>query len=131
MPKHNSYEYFIIRVVPFVEREEFINVGAVVYCRSKRFLAIQLDMELKRLSVLSPDSDLDVIRDHLSAMQRVARGDNSSGEFKKSSLSERFNWLAAKSSTIIQSSPIHSGLCEDPQQVLDDLFKRVVAMPPY
>lgn len=126
MPKQNSYEYFIIRAVPLVEREEFINVGAIVYCREKRFLGIKLDMDLKRLSLLNPKSDLDVIRDHLSVMKKVAQGDDTSKVFKSPSFSERFNWLAAKSSTIIQTSDIHSGLCQDPQQALDDLFKKSV-----
>lgn len=126
MPKHSSYEYFIIRVVPYVEREEFINVGVVIYCKDLRFLSIKLDMALERLASFSPQTDLNDIREHLSVMQKVAEGGAEAGFFKNSSNSERFNWLAAKSSTIIQTSAIHSGLTKKPQQTLDDLFQKVV-----
>jgi len=126
MPDRNSYEYFVVRVVPFVEREEFINVGVALHCKTLGYLGIKLDRSLSRLKTFAPTLNFETVRDHLTVMQKVADGGSIAGYFKEASKSERFNWLAAKSSTIIQVSPVHSGICNKPHLVLEDLYKKMV-----
>lgn len=123
----DAFQYAIWRAVPSVERGESLNVGVVVYCRRRQFLAARVLVDEARLRALSPDLDVDAIRRHLDGMARVAAGDPDGGAIAAMPQSERFGWLTAASSTIVQPSPIHTGLCEDPQAVLDRLYTRLVA----
>jgi DNA-directed RNA polymerase subunit N (RpoN/RPB10) len=123
----DAFQYAIWRVVPSVERGEALNVGVVVYCRRRQFLAAKVLIDEPRLRALSPGIDIDAIRRHLDGMARIAAGDPEGGAIAAMPQSERFGWLTAASSTIVQPSPIHTGLCGDPQAVLDRLSTRLVA----
>ncbi len=123
----DAFQYAIWRVVPSVERGEALNVGVVVYCRRRQFLAARVLVDEARLRALSPDLDVDAIRRHVDGMVRVAAGDPEGGAIAAMPQSERFGWLTAASSTSVQPSPIHTGLCGDPQAVLDRLYTRLVA----
>jgi DNA-directed RNA polymerase subunit N (RpoN/RPB10) len=123
----DAFQYAIWRVVPSVERGEALNVGVVVYCRRRQFLAARVLVDEARLRALSPDLDVDAIRRHLDGMVRVAAGDPDGGTIATMPQSERFGWLTAASSTSVQPSPIHTGLCGAPQAVLDRLYMRLVA----
>jgi DNA-directed RNA polymerase subunit N (RpoN/RPB10) len=123
----DAFQYAIWRVVPSVERGEALNVGVVVYCRRRQFLAARVLVDEARLHALSPDLDVTAIGRHLDGMVRVAAGDAAGGAIAAMPQSERFGWLTAASSTIVQPSPIHTGLCGDPQAVLDRLYTRLVA----
>jgi DNA-directed RNA polymerase subunit N (RpoN/RPB10) len=123
----DAFQYAIWRVVPSVERGEALNVGVVVYCRRRQFLAARVLIDEDRLRALSPGLDVDAVRRHLDGMVRVASGDPASGAIAALPQSERFGWLTAASSTIVQPSPIHTGLCGEPEAVLDRLYTRLVA----
>jgi Protein of unknown function (DUF3037) len=123
----DAFQYAIWRVVPSVERGEAVNVGVVVFCRRRQFLAARTHLDEARLRALSPGLDVDALRRHLDGMARVAAGDPEGGAVARLDQSERFGWLTAASSTIVQPSPIHTGLCDDPEAVLDRLFSRLVA----
>ncbi|HWH92746.1 MAG TPA: DUF3037 domain-containing protein [Baekduia sp.] len=129
MPSHedDAFQYAIWRVVPSVERGEALNVGVVVYCRRRGFLAARVLLDEARLRALAPGLDVAAVRRHLDGMVRVADGDPAGGAIAQLPQSDRFGWLTAASSTIVQPSPIHTGLCDDPQAVLDRLFTRLVA----
>jgi hypothetical protein len=130
VPSHDAdaFQYAIWRVVPSVERGEAVNVGVVVYCRRRRFLKARILVDEARLRALGGDGlDVDAVRTHLEGMVRVAGGDPDGGAIAALPQSDRFGWLTAASSTIVQPSAIHTGLCDDPQAVLDRLFSRLVA----
>jgi hypothetical protein len=130
MPARSSFDYAIIRVVPEVERGECINVGVVLICRQRRFLGMRLAPDEVRLRALWPQLDMAALRQQLDGLRRVGEGDRDAGPIARLSQAERFHWLVAPSSTIIQPSPTHSGLCADPAAMLDELMARLVALPP-
>jgi hypothetical protein len=127
VPGADPFAYAIVRLVPSVERGERFNVGVVLYCRQRDFLAARAELDEARLARLAPNVSAAEVRAHLEALIRVARGDPGAGPIGSLPKSERFGWLAAPSSTIIQASEVHTGLCDDPAQTLDELFARVVA----
>lgn len=129
MPAHSSFDYAIIRVVPEVERGECMNVGVVLICRQRRYLGMRLALDEVRLRTLWPRLDVAAVRQQLDGLRRVSEGDRDAGPIARLSQAERFHWLVAPSSTIIQPSPAHSGLCADPAAMLDELFDRLVAPP--
>jgi hypothetical protein len=108
-----------------VDREEFINAGVVLFCLEHRFLGSRVHVDEKRLVALWPDVDLDVVRRHLEAFPMVCQGLANAGPIAQLSQRERFHWLVAPRSTIIQVSPVHSGLCEAPELALDQLFHKL------
>ena len=126
------YSYVILRVVPNVERGERINVGVVLFCRQRRFLGVRWQLDGDRLAALSGGdrasaAELEAELDgHLRALARVAEGDEGAGPIAALDQSDRFGWLAAPSSTVVQPSEAHTGLCADPLQALEALFARVV-----
>ncbi|MBV8673960.1 MAG: DUF3037 domain-containing protein [Acidobacteriaceae bacterium] len=124
MPASSSFDYAVIRVVPRVERGEFINAGVIVYCLEKRFLRAKVHLDEGRLKALWPDADVPLINQHLEAIPKICAGDPSAGPIARLSLRERFHWLVAPRSTIIQISPVHSGICEEPQDVLEELIQQ-------
>lgn len=126
----DAFQYAIWRVVPSVERGEALNVGVVVYCRRRQFLEARVLVDEARLRALSSDLDVDAVRRHLDGLVRVAAGDPASGAIAAMPQSERFGWLTAASSTIVQPSPIHTGLCASPEAVLDRLYTRLVEAQP-
>jgi hypothetical protein len=122
----HPFQYAIIRVVPRVERGECLNAGVVLLCRPKRFLAARIGLDVGRLRALAPDVDPATIEEHLAAIERVAAGDPEAGPIARLGQGERFHWLVAPSSTVIQPSEVHTGLCDDPAKELNHLFERLV-----
>jgi hypothetical protein len=120
------FQYAIIRVVPRVERGECMNAGVVLLCRPKRFLAARVALDRERLLALAPEVDPATIESHLAAIERIAAGDPAAGPIARLGLGERFHWLVAPSSTVIQPSEVHTGLCADPAAELDHLVDRLV-----
>lgn len=121
-----TFEYAIIRVVPKVEREEFFNVGVILFSKRKKFLGVKYYIDPKKLEAFTHDLELETLNDHLHAWQLICEGDSSGGTIGKLELSDRFRWLAACRSTVIQSSETHPGLCHDPQVELEDIFQKYV-----
>ena len=115
-----------MRVVPHVERGECVNAGVVLFCRPRRFLAARVALDEARLLALAPDVDLEAVRGHLDALRRIADGDPAAGPIAALPASERFHWLVAPSSTMIQPSHVHTGLTADPAAELDALFADLV-----
>lgn len=122
----SQFQYAIIRVVPRVERGECLNAGVVMLCRPQRFLGAKVGLDEARLRALAPDADPATILPHLAAIERIASGDPSAGPIAGLTIAERFHWLVAPSSTVIQPSEVHTGLCEDPAVELDHLYERLV-----
>jgi hypothetical protein len=128
MPERRDFQYTILRVVPRIERGECINVGVVVFCRQRDFLGIRIELDGERLRALAPDLDPAAVAPPLEAIAAVVAGEPSAGPLARLTPSERFGWAAAKSSTVIQPSEVHTGLTDDPQATLDHLFKTLVQM---
>jgi DUF3037 family protein len=122
----SPYQYAIIRVVPHVERGESINAGVVLLCRTRAYLGAVTELDAARLRAIAPDADLAVIADHLRAIERIARGDPEGGPIARLTIGERFHWLVAPASTMIQASPVHTGLTDDPAAELDRLVEGLV-----
>jgi hypothetical protein len=125
MPGH-PFQYAIVRVVPLVERGETLNAGVILLCRPKRFLAARVSLSVDRLRAIAPEVDPVTIEAHLAVVQRIASGDRSAGPIAALGQGERFHWLVAPSSTVIQPSEVHTGICDDPAEELDHLFDRLV-----
>lgn len=130
MTPREEYQYALLRAVPDVERGEGINVGVVVFSRRHHFLGARTHVDHARLATLHPGFDDTALRRHLDGVVAVAAGEPDAGPIAAMPQSERFGWLTAASSTILQPSPIHTGLCGDPERLLDHLFRRLVANPP-
>lgn len=126
MRDHETYDYAIIRVVPKVEREEFVNVGVIVSCQAREFLEAHVELDESRLSAMDPTLDVDTIRAHLASLLTVCAGGEQAGPIGQLSQRERFRWLVAPRSTIIQTSPVHTGCCKDPTAVLEHLLDTMV-----
>jgi hypothetical protein len=122
----HGYDYAVIRVVPRVEREEFINVGVILSCAARDFLEARLHLDRARLAALDPALDPELVTQYLAAIPLVCRGDAQAGPIGKLTARQRFHWLVAPRSTIIQTSAVHSGLCEDPHAALAHLMQRMV-----
>ena len=122
----SPFQYAIFRVVPRIERGECFNAGVVVFCRPRRFLAARVALDERRLAALDPEADAAVLRAHLDAFVGVAAGAEDAGPIARLDQSDRFHWLVAPSSTVLQPSPVHTGLCEEPAEVLDRLFRDLV-----
>lgn len=129
MPALSSFDYAIVRVVPRVEREELINAGVLLFCLERDFLQARVEVNEPRIRALWPGTDVELVRAHLEAIPRICAGSPDGGPIARLSLRERFHWLVAPRSTIIQVSPVHSGLCESPERTLDDLFRQMVLLP--
>jgi hypothetical protein len=126
MPAPTSFDYAIVRVVPRVERGEFINVGVIVFCRTQRFLGAQIALDRERLRALAPDCDPEGLRPYLELIPQVCQGGAESGPIGQLPLAERFLWLVSPRSTMVQTSPVHSGLCADPAAALEHLMETMV-----
>jgi Protein of unknown function (DUF3037) len=125
-PPRSPFAYAIVRVVPRIERGERFNVGVVVFCRQRDFLGAKVALDLQRLQTLAPDLDPGEVKGHLDALVSVAAGDSRGGPIAELPPSERFGWIVAPSSTVLQPSEVHTGLSEDPARTLDQLFAELV-----
>ncbi|WP_341839016.1 DUF3037 domain-containing protein [Chitinophaga caseinilytica] len=123
MPELPLYEYAVVRVVPKVEREEFMNVGVILYCRPKRFLGCIITLNEERLKALSPELDFDELKAFAEGFERTCRGEGPIGQLDPAS---RFRWLTAQRSTILQTSRVHPGLCTEPEGTLERLHRELV-----
>ena len=126
MRDHNSYDYAVVRIVPRVEREEFVNVGVIVSCPQKEFLEARIHVDESRLKALDPTIDIEAIRAHLASIPAICAGGAQGGTIGKLSRRERFDWLVAPRSTIIQTSKVHTGRCTDPSTLLEHLLDKMV-----
>jgi hypothetical protein len=122
----SQFQYAIVRVVPRIERGECFNAGVVLFCRPRRFLAARVLLDEGRLAALAPGADAEVLRSHLDALVAVAAGAPDAGPIAALEQSDRFHWLVAPSSTVLQPSPVHTGLCEEPSEMLERLFEALV-----
>ena len=120
------FVYALLRVVPCVERGEQINVGVTIFCRQHDFLELKIGLDRHRLAAMAPDADADAIASRLEEIRRVVEGDPSAGSLARLDPSDRFGWLVAPSSTVIQASQAHTGLTSDPAAELDRLFRSLV-----
>ena len=120
------FEYAIIRIVPRVEREEFLNVGIILYCKDLRFLETKYAVNKTRLNVLCAEIDCDEIEEHLWSFEKISKGDKDGGPIAALDFSSRFRWLTATRSTTIQTSKVHPGFCENPRETLENLFTQLV-----
>ena len=128
MPELHSFDYAVLRIVPRVEREEFINAGVVLFCAARRFLGARTHLDEDRLRALCRDIDSGTVRGRLEAVNRVCEGSPDAGPIAQLSERQRFHWLVAPRSTIVQVSAVHSGLCECPERALDNLFRQLVLL---
>ncbi|QEC54501.1 DUF3037 domain-containing protein [Flavisolibacter ginsenosidimutans] len=126
MPDKRLFEYAVIRVVPRVEREEFLNVGIILYCKQKKYLNCVYKLDQKRLNVLCPTLECGDVEDHLLSFESICKGSKEAGSIGSLDLSSRFRWLTATRSTIVQTSKVHPGFCKDPDETLQKLFEQLV-----
>jgi DUF3037 family protein len=129
MSDQKTYEYAIIRVVPRVEREEFVNVGVIVLCAPAKFIEARIELDERRLLALDPALDIESIRAHLASILAICKGGEEAGPIGRLSQSERFHWLVAPRSTVIQTSPVHTGHCHNPASILERLLDTMVRRP--
>ena len=123
----SPFSYAIFRLVPRIERGEQINVGVAVFCRPLDFLGLRTWLDDARATALWPDLDAAAVRPHLAALERIAAGDPEAGPIARLDTTQRFHWLVAPSSTIVQPSEVHTGVSDDPAGELDHLFAELVA----
>jgi len=125
----HAYDYALIRVVPRVERGEFVNAGVVLSCKTGGFLEARIELDEARLRALDPGVDLDAVRAHLAAFAAICAGGGEAGPIGRLPARERFRWLTAPRSTVIQTSPVHSGRCADHASMLERLLDTMVRAP--
>ncbi len=123
------FEYAVLKVVPRVERGECINAGVVLYCQAERFLGVRVHLDPARLTALDPGADLEAVQAHLEAVRSACAGAPEAGAVGRLPLRERFGWLVAPRSTVVQPSPVHTGLTDDPEAELERLL-RIMVLPP-
>ncbi len=126
MPARSSFDYAIVRVVPRVERDEFVNAGAIVFCRTRRFLGARIELDRPRLAALAPWLDPAEVERHLALIPLVCAGGADGGPIGLLPLADRFHWLVAPRSAMIQASPVHAGLCDDPAAALEEIVAQLV-----
>ncbi|MEO8508549.1 MAG: DUF3037 domain-containing protein [Betaproteobacteria bacterium] len=129
MPAPSTYDYAVIRVVPRVEREEFVNVGVVISCPAHDFLEARIEVDAQRIAALDPTLDVDAIHAHLATIPVICKGGAAAGPIGRLSARERFRWLTAPRSTAIQFSSAHTGRCDDPAALLERLMRTMVRRP--
>jgi len=126
MRVQSSYDYALVRVVPRVERGEFVNVGVILFCRTRRFLGARIALDAARLTAIAPGVDITELTQHLAVIPLVCAGGAEAGPIGLLPLAERFHWLVAPRSAMIQTSPVHSGLCDAPEPALEQLLESLV-----
>ena len=120
------FEYAIIRIVPRVEREEFLNVGIVLYCKERKFLKTKYGINKQRLNAICAEVDCKEVEEHLESFEKISAGEKAGGQIAVLDMASRFRWLTATRSTIIQTSKVHPGFCEDPNQTMEKLYMQFV-----
>jgi hypothetical protein len=125
-PSRSPFAYAVLRVVPDIEREEFVNAGLVLFCRSRRYLRARTSLDLDGVRRLRADVDGDALEAQLALVERIARGEVESGPLARMSQSERFHWLTTPRSTAVQPGPIHGGMADDPEATFDHLYATLV-----
>jgi len=128
MQEKHLFEYAVIRVVPKVEREEFLNVGVVVYCAQEQFLQAMFGLDQKRLKAFCNNCDILEIEEYLHAFERICKGGPDAGPIGKLPPAERFRWLTATRSTVVQASKVHSGLSDDVRGMVAHLYNQLVSV---
>jgi hypothetical protein len=126
MQGKHLFEYAIIRIVPRVEREEFLNAGIILYCKDLKFLDTKYIINKERIAALCAEIDCNEVEDHLQSFEKIAKGEKDGGPIAALDPPSRFRWLTATRSTIIQTSKVHPGFTENPQQTLDKLYGQLV-----
>jgi hypothetical protein len=126
----HAYDYAVLRVVPHVEREEFINVGVILSCPDRQFLGSRIHLDAARLEAFAPTLDEDAVRSHLASFEAVCLGGPDAGPIGALPPRQRFHWLVSPRSTVIQTSPTHTGWCRDPEETLDRLLRQYVTSTP-
>ena len=125
-PSRSSFSYAALRVVPDIEREEFLNAGLILFCRPREYLAARTSLDARALDAVRPGSDVDAIREQLELAGRIAAGEVSAAPFATMSQSERFHWLTTPRSTLVQPGPLHSGMTDDPEATFEHLYRVLV-----
>ncbi len=126
MQENQLFEYAVIRVVPRVEREEFVNVGVILYCAKQHFLQAMIDVNPGRLQAFCDKLDVPAVEEALRALDRICKGGADAGPIGKLETAARFRWLTATRSTVVQTSKVHPGFCVDPGETLTKLFNQLV-----
>jgi|SRR5690554_3166111 len=126
MPEHQLFEYAVIRLVPRVEREEFLNIGVILLCRQQKFLEIRYELSETRIKAISDEVDFQEIGEYLNAFEKICKGGPNGGPIGQLTIAERFRWLTAARSTLIQTSAVHPGLCINAKESLARLFEQLV-----
>lgn len=129
MPALCKYDYAVIRVVPRVDREEFVNVGVIVSCPEQSFLEARIELDERRVLALDPALDMQVVRENLAVIPLICAGGEAAGPIGLLPMRERFQWLTATRSTMIQCSPMHTGQSDDPRQTIERLLATMVRVP--
>jgi len=125
-PSRSPFAYAVLRVVPDIEREEFVNAGLVFFCRSRRYLRARTSLNTERLHALRPSTDVDALRAQLALIEQIAAGEVANGPLAGMSQSERFHWLTTPRSTAVQPGPIHGGMADDPDTTFEHLYTTLV-----
>ncbi|SIQ73431.1 DUF3037 domain-containing protein [Maribacter ulvicola] len=126
MQDRHTFKYAIVRIVPKVEREEFFNVGVILFCKRTKFLDIKFHIDEEKLKAFSPEIEYEILNEYLKAWKLICAGQETGGTIGKLDLNDRFGWLTACRSTVIQSSTTRSGLSTDPKKELEDIFNKYV-----
>ena len=126
MQENNPFEYAVVRIVPQVEREEFLNVGVVLFCARQHFLQMRFQLNEIRLRAFCPQVDITEVKEYLDAFEQICRGSEKGGPIAGLSIAERFRWLTATRSTIVQTSKVHPGLCVDAGSMLTKIYTQQV-----
>lgn len=126
MQQQHLFEYAVIRLVPKVEREEFLNIGVILYCAKQRFLQASYLIDENKLLALAPDIDLEEIIAHVCSFERICAGGNDAGPIGRLDMASRFRWLTATRSTVLQTSKVHPGFCIDAAEMLGKLYDQLV-----
>ena len=126
MQEKHLFEYSVIRLVPCVDRGEFINVGVILYCPDQRYLRCEIEMNEGRVLSICPSIDLAEAMEHLAAFKKISEGGDDSGPIGSLPVGERFRWLTAPRSTIVQTSPVHTGICTTPAEIMEHLLSKMV-----
>ena len=127
MQEKHSFEYAVIRIVPCVEKEEFINAGIILYCASQKFLDVLFKLDQQKLKAFSSEINIEEIQQRLEAFVHIAKGEKRGGTIASLPIASRFRWLAATKSTVVQTSPVHPGLCVDAHETMMRLFEQLVS----
>ena len=126
MQENQLFEYAVIRLVPRVEREEFLNVGVILFCAKIKFLKSVYQLNQHRINIFCKELDVSAVEDHLKTIELICRGDKEGGPVAKLAMAERFRWLTATRSTVVQTSKVHPGFSINPQETLEKLFNQLV-----